>query len=101
MVTQSCGAHSVILEESHALEDEAVVRIRRCRSSRTHLMVTRSYGAHSVIPEQSHALEDEAVVRTLRCRSSRMCLMVTRSCHTCSVELLCTPDVDVAVVRAR
>ena len=64
MVTRSCGAHSVIPEQSHALEDEAVVRTRRCRSSRTRLMVTRSCGAHSVIPEQSHALEDEVVVRT-------------------------------------
>jgi len=64
--TRSCGACSVIPELSHALEDGAVVRSRRCRSSRTRLMVTRSYGALSVIPELSHSLEVEAVVRTRR-----------------------------------
>ena len=52
--TRSCGAHSVIPEQSHALEDEAVVRTRRYRSSRMRLMVTRSCGARSVIPELSH-----------------------------------------------
>ena len=98
MVTRSCGARSVIPELSHALEVEAVVRTRRCRSSRTRLMVTRSCGARSVIPELSHALEDGlwctlgdagAVARAYCCYGRR----------TRSVELLCAPIV-VAVVRA-
>ena len=83
--TRSCGAHSMIPEQSHALEHEAAVHTRRCRSSRTRLMVTRSCGVYLVIPEQLHALQDGAVVRTRRCQSSRTRLMVTRSCGAHSV----------------
>jgi len=100
--TRSCGAHSMIPEQSHALEHEAAVLTRRCRRSRMHLTVPWSCGAHSVIPEQSHALKHEAAVRTRRCRRSRTRLMVTWSCGALSVipELSHALEVE-AVVRNR